>query len=82
VQRLTQELGTPDDERALVLANAAAIDEHGARKDTLWQELFTRIADSDERERQLSFLLDVFLAERRLSGEGRRPLPVPILVAA
>jgi hypothetical protein len=72
VQRLTQELGTPDDKQALVLANAAAIDEHGATKDTLSQELFTRIADSDERERQLSFLLDVLQSDGYLVKDGNR----------
>ena len=57
-QRLTEELGQPDDEQAVALLSAASgVD--GAGRDTLDAVLRTWISDAGPRDDQLRFLLDV-----------------------
>lgn len=58
-QRLTDELGTPQDNFAIMLLNALCQDPHGSTKETLNQVLSRRMADSDERQKSLNYLLEV-----------------------
>ena len=66
-QRLTRELGAPDDKLALALVNAAAQDERGATRSTMEQVLATRVLNLDERDSQLHFLLDVLQSDGYLT---------------
>ncbi|MFT7578440.1 MAG: AAA+ ATPase superfamily predicted ATPase [Myxococcota bacterium] len=58
-QRLTEELGRPDDARAVALLNAVAPDIDGVTTPILNQVLAKHIADPLERDPKLRFLLDV-----------------------
>jgi hypothetical protein len=58
-QRLTEELGRPDDGHAIHLLNHCARDPGGTSRATLQQALCERIADPDEREERLRYLLDI-----------------------
>lgn len=58
-QRLTDELGRPDDARATALLNAVCMTPEGASRAVL-RQLFTEfVADPAERDDKLRFLLDV-----------------------
>jgi hypothetical protein len=71
-QRLTRELGPPEDKLALAVVNAAAHDRDGATRATLEQVLATKIKDLDERDQQLHFLLDVLQSDGYLIEDGDR----------
>jgi hypothetical protein len=58
-QRLHEELGAPDDTRAVALLNAIAADDDGAARQTLSGLLSASIAEVTARESQLRYLLDV-----------------------
>jgi len=59
-QRLTEELGRPDDQRALaMLAAVAQADDGVASRDTLAAALTPLVPDAAERDEALRFLLDV-----------------------
>lgn len=58
-QRLTEELGHPDDTQALALLSAAARAPEGASRDVLAQVLGEHVSDAAERDAQLRYLLDI-----------------------
>jgi uncharacterized protein len=58
-QRLTEELGHPDDELAIHLLSHCARDFTGASRSTLEQALGERIREPDSREDRLRYLLDI-----------------------
>ena len=58
-QRLTEELGAPEANHALLLLNACCYSEHGASRQTLSAVLSRWIADATMREERLRYLLDV-----------------------
>ncbi len=58
-QRLTEELGRPDDGHAIHLLNHCARDPSGASRTILEQALTERITDSETREERLRYLLDI-----------------------
>ncbi|EGV33437.1 hypothetical protein ThidrDRAFT_0644 [Thiorhodococcus drewsii AZ1] len=58
-QRLTEELGQPDDGHATHLLSHCARDPSGASRTTLEQALAERIAEPDSRETCLRYLLDI-----------------------
>lgn len=62
-QRLHEELGVPDDTRAVSILNAIAADEDGATRQTLSGVLSAAIADVTSREPQLRYLIDVLLSD-------------------
>lgn len=57
-QRLTEELGRPDDGHAIHLLSHCARDPSGASRGVLAQALAERIQDPEEREQSLRYLLD------------------------
>jgi hypothetical protein len=71
-QRLAEELGTPDDRQALDLLNAVARNPEGEPLHILRSLLEKRIAEPDERDRQLRYLLDVLQSDGYLVQEGDR----------
>jgi len=60
-ERLTDQLGDLDAERARLLLRAVARDAGGMRRDLLESVLATSITDASERERNLRYLLDVLI---------------------
>lgn len=72
VTRLTEELGVPAREHALVLLDACARDPSGASDDTLAQLLHHHLRDARARSRQLAWLLDVLRNDGYLVLEGGR----------
>lgn len=58
-QRLTEELGSPDDDLAIHLLNHCARDPSGASRATLEQALGERIAQPEALEERLRYLLDI-----------------------
>ena len=62
-QRLHEELGAPDDARAVSILNAIAIDDHGATRQTLSGVLSAEIADPTTRDPQLRYLIDILLSD-------------------
>lgn len=58
-QRLTEELGRPDDQRALALLACAAESHEGATKKALDLALSELVPEPAERQRALTFLLEV-----------------------
>jgi len=71
-QRLTKVFGAASEERALAILSAAALDPQGATKETLGQVLTGLVADPREREREMSFLLDVLERDGYLLRERGR----------
>ncbi len=71
-QRLTEELGTPDDRHATLLLNAACPDETGATRQTLYQALHGMIADPDQCSERLRYLLDVLVNDGYLVESNAR----------
>lgn len=62
-QRLSEELGTPDDFLAIQLLNAICQDTTGTNKATLSQVLSQHIADPDNRQTKLTYLLDILTSD-------------------
>jgi uncharacterized protein len=62
-QRLTEELGRPDDKQALDLLAAVAKNPDGEAIPILRQILSNRIQDADERDQKLRYLLDVLQSD-------------------
>jgi hypothetical protein len=62
-ERLTLELGKPDDAHTIALLNAACRDLGGVTHDTLAQVLVTLIHNVEERNEKLRYLLDVLEGE-------------------
>lgn len=62
-QRLHEELGAPDDTRAVSILNAVAINDHGATRQTLSGVLSAEIGDPTSRDAQLRYLIDVLLSD-------------------
>jgi len=58
-QRLTEELGRPDDGHAIHLLNHCACDPRGASRAILEQALAERLSEPDAREERLRYLLDI-----------------------
>ena len=71
-QRLSEELGSPDDGHALHLLNAASRDQTGVSKTILNQILQERIAQPDQKEETLRYLLDVLENDGYLIKDGDR----------
>lgn len=71
-QRLTEELGPPDDRQAIALLNAAAKDPQGASLQVLRGVLGQHIQNVDERDEKLRYLLDVLRSDGYLIAEGER----------
>ena len=59
VQRLTKELPVPSNTLALLLVDTVAMDDSGASREVLNQQLSSQIADPQQRLDQLDFLLQV-----------------------
>lgn len=62
-QRLHEELGEPDDGRAVRILNAIAVDDDGASRQTLSGVLSADMADPVDRDHQLTYLLDVLISD-------------------
>ena len=62
-QRLHEELGVPEDGRALKILNAIAADDRGASRQALSGSLSPDLADATSREQQLIYLLDVLVSD-------------------
>jgi uncharacterized protein len=71
-QRLTEELGAPEDRQALDLLTAVARNPEGEPLRILQSNLGKRISDPDQRDRQLRYLLDVLQSDGYLVQEGER----------
>ncbi|MCB1057461.1 MAG: hypothetical protein KDD11_18330 [Acidobacteria bacterium] len=71
-QRLHEELGQPDAERAITLLNAVAKDPEGTSREVLEQQLSESISDADERVDGLRYLLDVLESDGYLVETGKR----------
>jgi hypothetical protein len=71
-QRLTKVFGPAVEERALAILSAAAVDPQGVTKDTLGQVMAAFVGDVREREREMSFLLDVLKRDGYLAQERGR----------
>jgi len=63
VERLREELSTPDDQQAMALLRAAARPPEGATSSTLAATLSRHIQDPDAREQQLRYLLGVLQSD-------------------
>ncbi len=72
-QRLTEELGAPDDGYARRLLTVAARDSQGVTRSTLDQDLATLVSDPDRRAELLSWLLDVLVTDSYLVEVGAGP---------
>jgi len=62
-QRLHEELGQPDDARALVILNAIAAADGGVSRQTLSGVLSKQVADVSAREQHLTYLIDVLISD-------------------
>jgi len=71
-QRLTEELGAPDDRHATVLLNAACQDVAGSARQTLFQTLHMHIPDPEHCSDRLRYLLDVLVNDGYLVEDGDR----------
>lgn len=71
-QRLAEELGTPDDRHALDLLNAVAKNPDGEPLTVLQAVLGARIAEPEQRDRTLRYLIDVLQSDGYLVREGER----------
>jgi len=73
-QRLHEELGRPDDARAIRILNvvAGATQDEGVSRQTLSAVFSMDIADIDERDRQLNYLVDVLTGDGYISARGDR----------
>jgi hypothetical protein len=79
-QRLHEELGPPEDEQAVQILNAAAVDPHGATRGTLIGVLTKHMANPAECERRLHELLDVLRSDGYvIEQEGRITFRSPML---
>lgn len=70
-QRLTEELGSPDDRYSIQLLSTAC-HENGASRDTLYQVLHKQIADSEACSDKLRYLLDVLVNDGYLVEQDGR----------
>ena len=71
-QRLTEELGPPDDRYAIVILNTACQDGEGITRQSLFQALNTHIADPERCADRLRYLLDVLVNDGYLvEHDGR-----------
>lgn len=71
-QRLTEELGTPQDSWSSALLNACSRDAKGVTRQTFAATLSQHIADIAQRDEMLSWLLDVLIGDGYLvETEGR-----------
>ena len=71
-QRLTEELGAPDDRHALDLLNAVAKNPEGEPLRVLQAVLGARLPDPEQRDRQLRYLIDVLQSDGYLVLDGER----------
>lgn len=71
-QRLTEELGAPDDRHATMLLNTACQDEAGSARQTLFQVLHVHVADPDQCNDRLRYLLDILVNDGYLVEDGYR----------
>ena len=71
-QRVTEELGSPQDVWARALLNVCSRDAKGASRQTFSAALSHHIADADQRDETLNWLLDVLVGDGYLvEAEGR-----------
>jgi hypothetical protein len=71
-ERLTEELGAPQDAYAQAMLNVCSRDANGATRQTLEQVLSTPIADGAKRDETLNWLLDVLINDGYLVEDGGR----------
>jgi hypothetical protein len=71
-QRLQEELGQPDDGRAIRILNAIAKDDEGATRQTLSGVLSADLADAVAREQQLLYLTDTLVSDGYVVMLGER----------
>jgi hypothetical protein len=71
-QRLTEELGAPQDGWARALLNVCSMDANGAARQTLSARLSTQISDANERDETLNWLIDVLVGDGYLVEEQDR----------
>jgi hypothetical protein len=71
-QRLSEELGTPDDRYAVILLNAACQDVVGSPRHILFQTLHAQITDPDQCGDRLRYLLDVLVNDGYLVEDDDR----------
>jgi uncharacterized protein len=71
-QRLTEELGAPEDRQAIDLLNAVAKNPDGEPVHILQAVLGAKIKEPEERDRQLRYLLDVLQSDGYFVLEGER----------
>lgn len=62
-QRLEEELGQPDAGYAALLLNSISQAPEGKTRDVLEQVLGARISDTDERDKELNYLLEVLASD-------------------
>ncbi len=71
-QRLTEELGAPQDGWARALLNACSRDANGVMRQTLSATLSHHISDQNQRDEMLNWLIDVLIGDGYLvEAEGR-----------
>lgn len=71
-QRLTEELGTPQDEWASALLNTCSRDATGVTRQTFAATLSRYISDTNQRDETLNWLIDVLIGDGYLvETEGR-----------
>jgi uncharacterized protein len=75
-QRLTEELGIPQDDWARIILKSCAADALGATRSTINQSLAQHISKTEDREDTLNWLLDILISDGYLvhagaSSEGR-----------
>lgn len=71
-QRLTEELGAPQDGWARALLNTCSRDANGAMKQTLSATLSHHISDPNQRDEILNWLIDVLIGDGYLIEEQGR----------
>ena len=71
-QRLTEELGRPDDQYAIGLLNTASRDRDGVTRDVLHQALQERLREPGSADEKLRYLLDVLETDGYLVVVGDR----------
>lgn len=71
-QRLTEELGAPDDRHAILLLNTAVKNPEGETVEVLKAALGARIPEPEARDKQLRYLLDVLQSDGYLVMEAGR----------
>ena len=71
-QRLHEELGAPDDARAVRILNAIAVDDGGASRQTLSGVLSGEMSDPTGREQQITYLLDVLVSDGYVVKDAER----------